>query len=90
MQYDMALSRLQQLTDNNNFSMVEVFKTNVKELKVSKQIIQMLLEQFPSHKINFDLSDCDKVLRIEGKHISADRIIELIHANGFHCEVLFD
>jgi hypothetical protein len=44
--------------------MVEVFKTNVEELKASKQIIQVLLEQFPSHKINFDLDDCDKILRV--------------------------
>jgi hypothetical protein len=75
-------------TSRNNFKMVEVFKTNVEELKASKQIIQVLLAQFPSHKINFDLSDCDRILRVEGKNISPDRIIELIHSTGFCCEVL--
>ncbi len=68
--------------------MVEVFKTNVEEPKASKQIIRMLLEQFPFHKINFDLSDCDRILRVEGENISPDRIIELINSSGFCCEVL--
>ena len=49
--------------------MVEGFKTNAEELKASKQIIQVLLEQFNSHKVNFDLDDCDKILRVHGKPI---------------------
>ena len=68
--------------------MVEVFKTNVEELKASKQIIQLLLEQFPSHKINFDLDDCDKILRVDGNNIPAKKVIELVNENGYECEIL--
>jgi hypothetical protein len=68
--------------------MVEVFKTNVQETEQAGQIILKLLEFFPSFKINFDLSDCDKILRVEGNNICAEEIIELVNANGFETEVL--
>ena len=32
-------------------------------------------EAFPLYKINFDLSDCDKVLRVEGDNMEALRIM---------------
>ena len=46
--------------------MVEVFKTNVRSIRKAKLIIQKLAEEFPAHKINFDLSDCDRILRVAG------------------------
>jgi len=42
--------------------MVEVFKTNVQKKTQSTALLPMLTEIFPSCKINFDLSDCDKIL----------------------------
>jgi hypothetical protein len=68
--------------------MVEVFKTNVKKKVQSKILLCMLYEVFPSLKINFDLSDCDKVLRVEGDNIEASRIIVQVKEHGFMCEVL--
>ena len=68
--------------------MVEVFKTNVEEQKASEQIIQVLLEQFPLHKVNFDLEDCDRILRVHGQFFSAKRIVELVKENGYECEIL--
>ncbi len=50
-------------------SAVEVFKTNVEKKSQSKMLLGVLHETFPSLKINFDLSDCDKVLRVEGAHM---------------------
>jgi hypothetical protein len=47
--------------------MVEVFKTNVRSIRKAKLIIQKLAEEFPAHNINFDLNDCDKILRVQGK-----------------------
>ena len=49
--------------------MVEVFKTNVQSTREAKRIIQKLAEEFPKHKINFDLSDCDRILRVQGNTI---------------------
>ena len=68
--------------------MVEVFKTNVKKKVQSKMLLCMLYEVFPSFKINFDLSDCDKVLRVEGNNIEALRIMILVNEYGFKCEIL--
>ena len=68
--------------------MVEVFKTNVKKKSQSKMLHCILSEAFPSFKINFDLSDCDKVLRVEGENITALGIMILVKEHGFICEVL--
>ena len=68
--------------------MVEVFKTNVQRKTQSKMLLSILSEAFPSLKINFDLSDCDKVLRVEGDNMEALRIMIILKEYGFNCEVL--
>jgi hypothetical protein len=68
--------------------MVEVFKTNVQKKTQSSMLLCALSEAFPSFKINFDLSDSDKVLRVEGDHMEALRIMRLVKEYGFTCEVL--
>lgn len=68
--------------------MVEVFKTNVQKKAQSKMLLSVLSEIFPSSKINFDLSDRDKVLRVEGDDMEASRIMILVKKYGFTCEVL--
>jgi len=68
--------------------MVEVFKTDVQKKAQSKMLVCILSEAFPSFKINFDLSDCDKVLRVEGDNMEALRIMMLVKEYGFNCEVL--
>ncbi|KAF2515632.1 hypothetical protein [Flavobacterium foetidum] len=68
--------------------MIEVFKTNVQEESQCKIIIEKLLEHFPNSSINFDLEDCDKILRIHAASISNQKIIELLSAFGYSCEVL--
>ena len=67
--------------------MIEVFKTNVQKKTQSKMLLCILSEAFPSFKINFDLSDCDKVLRVEGDNMEALRIMILVKEHGFNCEV---
>jgi len=68
--------------------MVEVFKTNVQKKAQSKFLLRILSEAFPSFKINFDLADCDKVLRVEGDNMEALLIAVLVKEHGFKCEVL--
>ena len=68
--------------------MVEVFKTNVEETSEANKIVALLLEHFPGSKINFDLYDCDKILRIEGKDFFIEKLIKLVHEKGFICKVL--
>lgn len=68
--------------------MIEVFKTNVEESAHAKRIVDLLLEHFPGNKINFDLHDCDKILRVEGKNFMPEKIMGLVMENGFSCDVL--
>jgi hypothetical protein len=68
--------------------MVEVFKTNVQKKTQSKMLLSILSEAFPSFKINFDLSDCDRVLRVEGENMEALKVMMLVKKHGFACEVL--
>jgi hypothetical protein len=70
--------------------MIEVFKTNVKRRTEAKKIVQLLLEHFPASRINFDLDDCDRILRVEGEDFCPERIIGLVMNNGFCCDVLLD
>jgi hypothetical protein len=68
--------------------MVEAFKTNIQKKAQSKMMLSILSQAFPSFKINFDLSDCDKVLRVEGHDMEALRIMILVKEQGFTCEIL--
>jgi len=68
--------------------MIEVFKTNVQEVEQSLLIVGKLLEHFPNSAINFDLEDCDKILRVHGTSFSHQKIIEVLDSYGYHCEVL--
>ena len=68
--------------------MVEIFKTNVFDHMQAEQIITLLSKHFPSFMINFDLHDCDKILRVKGESIPIDKIVDLVSANGFQCCVL--
>lgn len=46
-------------------SIVKIFKTNVSKEYLANRIIADLNQLYPNYRINFDLEDCDKVLRIE-------------------------
>jgi len=69
--------------------MVEVFKTDVYAEEQSLIIVQKLLQYFPENKINFDLDDCDKILRVEGENILSEKIMELLNEEGHECEILY-
>ena len=68
--------------------MIEVFKTNVGEHDQARKLVDHLTRILPGYRINFDLEDCDKVLRIEGGEILPDTIIRLVNAHGFQCHLL--
>ena len=68
--------------------MVEIFKTNVDDHSQAQQVIALLKHHFPAFFINFDLHDCDKILRVKGESIPINEIEGLVSANGFQCHVL--
>lgn len=72
--------------------LVEVFKTNVEQETQAAEVLSALADHFPSYKINFDLQDCDRILRVESRHgaIDNNRIIEAIGDFGYVIEELPD
>ena len=64
---------------------VEVFKTNVQKEADKDYVIAVIQTQFPNYKINFDLEDCDKILRVEGIDLVCDNIIDYVHCLGYTC-----
>jgi hypothetical protein len=65
--------------------MIGVFKTNVQKKKDARQLLKNLQAFFPTGRINFDLQDCDKILRVELVDYEAARIIDIINECGFIC-----
>lgn len=67
---------------------VEVFRTNVAEASVANKLVHLLAQYFPGSRINFDLEDCDKILRMEGSLFGIQQVITLLQENGIDCSVL--
>jgi hypothetical protein len=72
--------------------MIEVFKTNVNNRTHADQIIHLIHKIFPGYKANFDLDDCDKILRIDaGKNVvRVPELVGLLKDFGCCAEVLPD
>lgn len=68
--------------------MVEVFKTNVQKKTQGNRLLGILANAYPAFKINFDLSDRDKILRVEGEQMEILPIMQLVRQHGFSCELL--
>ncbi|QKJ32109.1 hypothetical protein HQ865_20855 [Mucilaginibacter mali] len=68
--------------------MIEVFKTDVQQPGTANLLIAKLILLFPGSKVNFDLEDCDRVLRVEGEEICCEKIEALLKTCGYCCEVL--
>ncbi len=72
--------------------MIEVFKTNVENQSDADRLLREIHSCFIGHQANFDLDDCDKILRVKCKQeiVEASSFIHLLHRFGFYAEVLSD
>jgi hypothetical protein len=72
--------------------MIEVFKTNVKHRDHANVLIEQIHESFSDYTANFDLEDCDKILRVKCStgEIEPAQLIRLLREFGFNAEVLED
>jgi hypothetical protein len=50
--------------------------------------LSCLLGKFPGCRINFDLDDCDRILRVEAEQIEVSMVIESVCKLGFDCVTL--
>ena len=65
--------------------MIKVFKTTVSHQNAAKAIVATLLTKYPGYRINFDLQDCDHILRIEGSPFTASEITVFLKRLGYLC-----
>lgn len=68
--------------------MVEVFKTNIDCETVANEVMMDLQTIFPAYKINFDLDDCDRIMRIESENISVSAILTIFKQFNISCTPL--
>jgi len=71
--------------------MILVFKTSVQSIAEIDQLkpdLDALLTS--TEKWNFDLEDCDRILRVESVVTSVDAVIELLSGRGVECAELAD
>ena len=69
-------------------SRIYVFKTSVQTKKSLRRVSNFLDQLLPGVKWNFDLTDCDSILRIESKTNMASVVIEGLNGLGFDCQEL--
>ncbi len=72
--------------------MVEVFKTNVDNRDHAQWLVALIHKRFPHYQANFDLEDCDKILRVKSLKdiICPASLISVLKDLGFYAEVLPD
>ena len=70
---------------------VEVFKTNVADPERAKWLVDQIERNFNTCQVNFDLDDCDRILRVAfEEQIQPDLFIDLLKSAGCIAEVLPD
>ncbi|MFC0518273.1 hypothetical protein ACFFGT_28930 [Mucilaginibacter angelicae] len=72
--------------------MVEVFKTNVNRRRQASMLLDAIHKTFGNHTANFDLDDCDRILRVQCDNgtLCAKSLINFLHELGCRAEVLND
>lgn len=71
---------------------IEVFKTNVENADLATMLARQIRSSFSDYTANFDLDDCDRILRVVSPddHIQTARLMHLLKDFGVRAEVLPD
>lgn len=64
---------------------VTIYKTSVEDEIVAQHLVVQLQIIIPDFKINFDLEDCDNILRLCGNRNVSQLVINHMQAKGFEC-----
>lgn len=72
--------------------MVEVFKTDVNSREHAKMLLDHIHDTYVDYAANFDLEDCDRILRVKCNKgtVHPLPLINLLKNFGFNGEVLPD
>lgn len=66
------------------------FQNRYQQPAQAEKLLDEIHRSFKSYSANFDLSDCDKILRIESacEPIESFQMLHFVHARGHHAEIL--
>jgi len=72
--------------------MIEVFKTNVTDGHQASLLVDKIHQQFTGYTANFDLDDCDRILRVctHTGIVDSSLVVDLLKDCGVMAEVLPD
>lgn len=72
--------------------MVEIFRTNVKNKKLAGKVLKALSLHLPAFKFNFDLDDCDRILRAQssGCPVECHKIMQIVQGHSVEISVWED
>jgi hypothetical protein len=68
--------------------MIFVFKTSVKTKKQVKKLKPHIDKSLLRARWNFDLSDIDKILRIDSEENIVSTVMDLLNIHHYRCEEL--
>jgi hypothetical protein len=69
---------------------VLVFKTDVIYKSIAGRLVKQLDKLPGVIRSNFDLLDCDRILRVESNGLAAAQVEQFIAATGYFCRELED
>jgi hypothetical protein len=68
--------------------MIEVFKTNIESESHAEEIISAIHCFFKNSTANFDLEDCDKILRIKSVHEHIESSNMIVFLANYGCDAI--
>ncbi|HYG20843.1 MAG TPA: hypothetical protein VD816_18020 [Ohtaekwangia sp.] len=68
--------------------MIYVFKTSVKTKNQVKKLAPVVNTILPPDRWNFDLDDCDRILRVDSEENIVTVITDLLQGHRYNCEEL--
>jgi hypothetical protein len=72
--------------------MVEIFRTNVKSKRLAGKVLKALQSHLPAFNFNFDLEDCDRILRVQsnGAPVECPKIIRIVKGHFIEISLFED
>jgi len=72
--------------------MVEIFRTNVKNKRMAGRVLKALQTHLPAFYFNFDLDDCDRILRAQssGCPVECTKIIQIVKGHSIEISLFED
>lgn len=69
-------------------TMVEVFVTDISDKKKADLITAIIKTRLNYSRVDIDVDDCDRVLRVEGEGICTEDVAAIVKCEGHACTIM--